>query len=86
MLHVSAQNGNEKIAKLLIEKGANANHQNRQGQTPGHFANSYGFWDMLSWLFDPEGAGADDTITNRFGLGVYDGLAAAEDGEEEEGD
>lgn len=87
LMLIASQNGNEKIAKLLVEKGANPNHQNRQGQTSGHFANSYGFWDLLSWLFDPEGAGADDTLLNRFGLGVYDGLSAAlEGGEEEEED
>ena len=38
MLHVAAQNGNVKIAKLLVEKGANPNHQNKGGQTAGHFA------------------------------------------------
>merc|ERR1712224_243617 len=57
MLHVAAQNGNVKIAKLLVEKGANPNHQNKGGQTAGHFANAYQFYDFLSWLFDPNGGG-----------------------------
>lgn len=36
------------------------------------------FYDLLSWLFDPQGGGGDDTIENMYGLGVYDGLAAAQ--------
>ena len=75
MLHVSAQNGNEKIAKVLITKGANPNHQNKTGQTAGHYANAYQFYDYLSWLYDPEAGGADDTLENMYGLGPYDGLA-----------
>lgn len=75
LLHVAAQNGNMKIAKILLEKGANPNHQNKGGQTAGHFANAYQFYDFLSWLFDPAGGGADDTLENQYGLGPYDGLS-----------
>ena len=51
--------------------------QNKQGNTALHFAMSYQFYDPLgSWLTDPEqGAGADDSLMNKFELGVYDGLA-----------
>ncbi|KAJ1456598.1 hypothetical protein M885DRAFT_463166 [Pelagophyceae sp. CCMP2097] len=76
MLLAAAQNGNLKIAKLLAQKGANANHQNKAGQTAGHYANAYQFYDFMSWLFDPSGAAADDTLENAFGLGIYDGLSA----------
>ena len=74
-MHIAAQNGNVRIAKLLIEKGANPNHQNKQGQTPGHFAVSYQFYDFASWLYNPNGAGGNDLLTNMYGLGPYDGLA-----------
>ena len=74
LLLISAQNGSDKIAKLLIQKGANPNHQNKLGQTAGHFANAYEFYDYLGWLFDPNGGGADDQLKNKEGLGVYDGI------------
>ena len=48
LLVISSQNGSQKIAKLLIEKGANPDHQNREGQTAGHFANSYGALRVFS--------------------------------------
>ncbi len=82
LLHISAQNGNLHIAKLLLSKGSNANHQNHAGQTPGHFAIAYQFYDYSAWLFDPEGAGADDTLCNADGLTPYDGLAGADEEEQ----
>ena len=74
LLLISAQNGSGKIAKLLVSKGANPNHQSKLGQTAGHFANAYQFYDLLGWLFDPSGAGANDELKNKAGLGVYDGI------------
>jgi hypothetical protein len=76
LLIIASQNGSLKIARLLIEKGANPNHQNREGQTAAHFANEYGFMDFLTWMFEPEpdGAGGADTTTNKYGLTAYDGM------------
>jgi ankyrin repeat protein len=73
-MHIAAQTGNIRIGKLLLRKGANPNHQNKQGQTPGHFAVAYKFFDFASWLFDEKGGGANDLLTNIYGLGPYDGL------------
>lgn len=75
LMHVAAQNGNLRIAKLLMAKGANPNHQNKQGQTPGHFAVAYQFYDFASWLFDAEGGAGNDLFVNVHGLGPYDGLS-----------
>ena len=60
LVHIVAQKGNIRIAKLLICKGANPKHQNNQGQTPIHFARAYQFFDFTSWLFDERGNGAND--------------------------
>ena len=74
LMHLAAQTGNIRVGKLLLRKGANPNHQNKQGQTPGHFAVAYHFFKFASWLFDEKGGGADDLLTNVYGLGPYDGL------------
>ena len=78
LLHTAAQNGNLEVARLLLEKGSNPNHQNREGQTAGHFALAYQFYEFATWLFDPSGGKANDLLTNMYGLGPYDGLRRKE--------
>ena len=69
-----------KITKYLVSKGANPNHQNKQGQTAAHFAIAYKFFDLSQWMFEN---GADDTLTNKFHLTAYDGLSPEGDEDEE---
>jgi len=76
LLHEACQQGHARIAKFLIKKGANPNHQNAQGQTGMHYAMVYGHSELGAWLVDPDGGAADDGIMNRDGLTPYDGLAA----------
>ncbi len=71
MLSLACQNGNEKITKYLVMKGANPNHQNKNGQSPAHFCIAYKFFELAQWLFEN---GALDTLTNKAGLTPYDGL------------
>ncbi len=73
MLSLACQNGNMKLCKYLIGKGANPSHQNKNGQTPSHFAIAYKFFDLSTYLFEN---GGDDTLENKFGLSPYDGLSA----------
>lgn len=73
LLSYACQNGNMKICKYLVAKGANMDHQNNAGQTPAHFAIAFKFFDLSTWMFEN---GADDTIHNKFGLSPYDGLLA----------
>ena len=51
-----------------------------KGADPGHFASSYGFYDYLALVFQPQpnGAGGDDSVQNKYGLGPYDGLRVPE--------
>ena len=72
MLSLACQNGNEKIAKYLVMKGANPSHQNKNGQSPAHFCIAYKFFELSQWLFEN---GASDTLENQFGLTPYDGLS-----------
>ena len=74
VLHIAAQNGNLHLGKILIKKGANPNHQNKHGQTPGHYAVAFQFYDFASWLFDADGGNGNDLLMNMYGLGPYDGL------------
>jgi len=72
MLGLACQNGNMKLCKFLLSKGANPNHQNKNGQTPAHFAIAYKFFDLSTYIFEN---GGDDTLENRYGLSPYDGLS-----------
>ena len=71
LLSIACQNGNSKTCKYLVAKGANPNHQNNAGQTPGHFAVAFKSFELAKWLYE---SGADDTVENKFGLVSYDGL------------
>ena len=74
LLTVAAQNNRLRCAQLLLRKGANADHQNAQGNTPMHFAMAFKFHDLAAWLVDPEKGGAADDVRNAHGLDPYEGL------------
>ncbi|KAG5189103.1 hypothetical protein JKP88DRAFT_243361 [Tribonema minus] len=75
LLHVAAQNGNKRIAKLCLRRGANINVQNFNGQTPLHYAFGYGFESLGQYLISK---GARDDVLNKDGLTCYEGLSAEE--------
>ena len=78
MLIVAAQNKNRKLVETLITRGANINHQNKEGNTALHFVLEY----------DPKGTlaeylierGADDAIENAIGNTPYDGIETSING------
>ena len=72
LLSICAQNGNKRIAKLCLRRGAEINSQNLNGQTPLHFAFAYNFEELGEYLISK---GADDSITNADGLTAYEGLS-----------
>jgi hypothetical protein len=73
MLHIAAQNGNKRMVKLCLRRGAELNAQNLQGQTPLHFTYSYGYAEVGEYLVQK---GADDSVRNKDGLTCYEGLSA----------
>ena len=72
LLHVAAQNGNKRIAKLCLRRGASINKQNLNGQGVLHYACSYGFNDLADYFVSK---GADDSLRNADGLTCYEGLS-----------
>ena len=75
LLHVVCQNGNRRLAKLCLRRGADINVKNLNGQTPLHFAFGYGYQDLGEYLVH---RGADDSIQNKDGLMPYEGLGERE--------
>ena len=75
LLHIAAQNGNKRMVKLCLRRGAELNGQNLNGQTPLHFAYAYGYNEVGDYLVNK---GADDSILNKDGLTCYEGLGADE--------
>ncbi|ETV70099.1 hypothetical protein, variant [Aphanomyces astaci] len=77
LLLLAAQNNLLKVCQFLVSKGANPNHQNKQGQSAGHYAMAYSFFDLGAWLLDPDKGGGRDDLVNIHGLTAYDGLSPA---------
>jgi hypothetical protein len=75
LLHIAAQNGNIRLVKLCLRRGAAINIQNLNGQTPLHFAFGFGFKEVGDYMLMK---GGDDTIRNRDGLTCYEGLGSTE--------
>jgi hypothetical protein len=73
LLHVTAQNGLKRVAKLLLRRGGTINKQNLAGQTVLHFAQSYAFSELFDYFMSK---GADDSLVNADGLTCYEGLGA----------
>lgn len=71
LLHIAVQNGNKRIAKLMLRRGAAINKQNLTGQTVLHYSHSYGFMELFQYLMSK---GADDSLRNADGLTCYEGL------------
>ena len=71
LLHIAAQNGNKRMAKLCLRYGANIDLANHTGQTALHFAFEYGYTTLGEYLIQK---GANDSIRNIYGLTCYEGL------------
>ena len=71
LLHIAVQQGNKRLAKFLLRRGAPMNAQNNRGNTILHYAFYYNYEELGEYLISK---GADDTIVNADGLTCYEGL------------
>jgi len=70
-LIVACQNGNKKMAKLCLRRGADVNAQNFKGNTAMHYCYAYGYAELGAYLISK---GGDDAVVNDCGLNCYQGL------------
>lgn len=51
LLTIASQNGNKRVSKLVMRRGANINARNLRGNTPLHYCHQYGYGDTLGEWF-----------------------------------
>ena len=71
LLLLAAQQGNKKIVKALLRRGANIHVQNQQGNSVLHYCYEYNHVQLAEYL---QGKGADDSLLNKNGQTCYEGL------------
>ena len=70
---LAVQQGQKKLVKELMRRGATLNHQNHAGCTVLHYAQEYKHAELADYLAQK---GADDSLLNAEGLTCYEGLHA----------
>ena len=69
---LACQQGNKKICKFLLRRGAHINAQNHTGNTGLHYLYEYNHVDLAEYLLQK---GADDSFLNADGLTCYEGVS-----------
>lgn len=72
ILIIACQNGNKRVAKLVLRRGANINGRNHKGNSPLHYCFHYGYGDSLGQYLISKGA--DASIRNNAGRLCWDGI------------
>lgn len=72
LLTIACQNGNKKVAKLVLRRGADINARNHKGNTPLHYCFHYGYGDTLGQYLMSKGA--NSSIRNNAGRPCWDGI------------
>jgi len=75
LLHLSCQQGNKRMAKFLLRRGANIKTQNNVGNSVLHHCHIYSHNDLAEYLLSK---GADDSLINAQGCTCYEGLTQDE--------
>ena len=60
---------------MLLDRGADLNTQNRQGQTALHFAFTFGYTELGKWLVKKD---ANTTLKNMHGMTCYEGISPSQ--------
>jgi ankyrin repeat protein len=72
ILVIACQNGNKRIAKAVLRRGADINARNYKGNTPLHYCYTYGYGNTLGLYLIQKGA--DHSIKNNAGRPVSEGI------------
>ena len=72
LLTIACQNGNKRIAKAVLRRGADINARNFKGNTPLHYCFHYGYGDSLGQYLISKGA--DQYARNNEGRICWDGI------------
>eukprot|EP00428_Durinskia_dybowskii_P067054 CAMPEP_0170370428 /NCGR_PEP_ID=MMETSP0117_2-20130122/8506_1 /TAXON_ID=400756 /ORGANISM="Durinskia baltica, Strain CSIRO CS-38" /LENGTH=282 /DNA_ID=CAMNT_0010625203 /DNA_START=133 /DNA_END=981 /DNA_ORIENTATION=+ len=72
VLIIACQNGNKRVAKAVLRRGANINSRNHKGNTPLHYCYHYGYGDSLGQYLISKGADAD--ARNNAGKTIEQGI------------
>lgn len=71
LFHIACQNGNKRVAKLVVKYGCGMNAQNFKGNTGLHFLFAYGYCDIAEYFISK---GADQHVKNTFGNTARQGI------------
>jgi hypothetical protein len=72
VLVIACQNGNKRVAKGVLRRGANINARNFKGNTPLHYCYHYGYGESLGQYLVSKGADAD--ARNNAGRTIMQGI------------
>ena len=72
LLTIASQNGNKRVAKLVLRRGSNINARNHKGNTPLHYTFQYGYGETLGQYLISKGA--DSTVRNNQGKLPFEGV------------
>ena len=72
LLTIACQNGNKRVAKAVLRRGANINTRNLKGNTPLHYCYHYGYAETLGQYLISKGA--DVEARNNYGRLSWEGI------------
>ncbi|GMH51543.1 hypothetical protein TL16_g01034 [Triparma laevis f. inornata] len=72
LLHLCCQQGNKRMVKFMLRRGADIKTQNAAGNSVLHHCHLYSHTDLAAYLLSK---GADDSLVNAEGCTCYEGLS-----------